>query len=173
MRTFSADEIAKILRSHGVPEFELADGLKVVQMATAGGLVWTIEVGTVRDGADIFLRDADPAMLNRISEILCTKIAPQFLNSREVLDEKLTPDSLLEKSEDVLDPMTPDNLKEVEDPAEGLDALVPDALREKKDDPNLEPDPTGLVPDWAREKKGPAKPTLEDELTPGWLRDEK
>jgi len=169
MRTFSADEIAKILRSHGVPEFELADGLKAVQMATSGGLVWTIH----RGDKEYQLRDAQAAELVELSEILWTKIAPQFLASREILDDKLTPDALLEKSEDVLDPMTPDNLKEVEDPAEGLDALVPDALREKKDDPNLEPDPTGLVPDWAREKKGPAKPSLEDDLTPDAFRDAK
>jgi len=153
-RTFNAGEIAKILRSHGVPEFELADGLKAVQMATAGGLVWTIEVGTVRDGADIFLRDADPAMLNRISEILWTKVSPQFLDSREILDDKLTPDVLLDNErEDVLDPMTPDALKDEVDPLEGtIEGMTPDALREKK---------------------GPAKPSLEDELTPDALRDEK
>ena len=39
--------------------------------------------------------------------------------------------------------------------------LTPDDLLEKPDDPDLEPDPTGLTPDWAREKKGAAE---EDEL---------
>jgi len=153
MRTFSADEIAKILRSHGVPEFDLADGLKAVQMASHSGLVWTIEVGTVRDGADIFLKDASSAMLNKISEILWAKIAPQFLSSHEILDPELTPESLIEKPED--------------------DDMTPLELREPEPDDSLEPDPTGLVPDWAREKKGPAKPSLEDDLTPDALRDEK
>jgi hypothetical protein len=48
--------------------------------------------------------------------------------------------------------LTPDALLEKPDPAKGLDALVPNALREKK---------------------RPAKPSLEDDLTPDALRDEK
>ncbi len=32
--------------------------------------------------------------------------------------------------------------------------LCPDDLKDKPDDPDLKPDPSGLVPDWAREKKG-------------------
>jgi hypothetical protein len=151
-RTFNADEIAKILRSQNGDEFDLADGLRAVRMANKSGLVWTIEVGDIRNGADIFLKDADPAMLNKISEILWTKVAPQFLSSQEILDPELTPENLIEKPED--------------------NDMTPLELREKPDDPTLEPDPTGLIPDYLRKKKGPAEPTLEDELTPDRLRSE-
>jgi len=153
MRTFSADEIAKILKSQNVGEIELADGLRAIQMATKNGLVWTLEVGDIRNGADIFLRDADAAMLSKISEILWTKIAPQFLSIHEILDPELTPENLIEKPED--------------------DDMTPLELRDPEPDKSLEPDPLGLIPDALREKKGPAEPTLEDLLTPDALRDAK
>jgi hypothetical protein len=155
-RVFSAGEIAKILSSQAGADLELdlGNGLKAIRSAMKDRPRFMMERDGKASGFGLnhYLEDADAAELAELSGILWEKVSPQFLDSLEILDEKLTPDALLEKSEDVLDPMTPDSLKEDEDLAEGLDALVPDALREKK---------------------GPAEPTLEDLLTPDRLRTEK
>jgi hypothetical protein len=172
-RTFSADEIARLLRSQVNEEnnysFDFGNGVLAVQMAPKSGLVFTIGRSGEK-GNPKFLNEQTTVELKELSEILWEKVAPQFLDSAEVLDDELTPSNLRDEPEDVLDPMTPDNLKEVEDPAEGLDRLVPDELRPKPDDPDLEPDPTGFIPDALREKKRPADLTLEDQLTPDMLR---
>jgi hypothetical protein len=74
---------------------------------------------------------------------------------RLCMRKEITDPAVVKKPDPALDLenlLTPDALLEKPDPAKGLDALVPDALREKK---------------------GLAKPSLEDDLTPDALRDEK
>ena len=85
------------------------------------------------------------------------------MNAKEKeLEKLLTPDELLEKPDDPLEGTpagnTPEGLRVVEDPAKGLDALVPDELKPRSDDPNLEDDPLGLTPDALRSKKPGADP---------------
>ena len=82
--------------------------------------------------------------------------------SKEI-EDLLTPDGMRDKADDAVvpdPPRKPDPAKTQKD----LDRLLcPDDLRDKPDDPDLKPDPTGLVPDWARERKGEDE---EDELKP-------
>lgn len=121
------------------------------------------------------IKNADEATLAELSDIITAKFGVPFVYPNTVEDD-LMPDALKEPSPDQakgLDAFVPDALREKPDPLEGMiGALTPDDLRPKENDPNLEPDPTELVPDWAREKKAPAKPTIEDDLTPNRLRTE-
>jgi hypothetical protein len=161
-RIFSTKKITRILGSqiHDADRdisIDLGNGLRAVMSASVYKALKAGERPDYKffletDGKEQReLEKATEEELAKISEFLWKNVAPQFLNSHEILDLEFTPDALLDNErEDVLDPMTPDELREKPDMAEGLDALVPDALREKPDDPNLEDDPLGLTPDSLR-----------------------
>jgi len=80
--------------------------------------------------------------------------------SKEVSD-LLDPDWAKSDAGGPLVPVTPRKPDPAKTQKELDRLLCPDDLRDKPDDPDLKPDPTGLVPDWAREKKGEDE---EDEL---------
>jgi hypothetical protein len=82
--------------------------------------------------------------------------------SKEV-EDLLTPDRMHDKADDSVVPSPPRKPDPAKTQKELERLLCPDDLRDKPDDPDLKPDPTGLVPDWAREKKGEDE---EDELKP-------
>jgi hypothetical protein len=128
-RTFSAAEIARLLKSHVDDDetFELGPELKAIKMAAHSGDVFQIErLGQVPH----FLRDAAATELAEISAALWDKLGPDFIGGQDV------------------DELTPDNLKDVLDTG---DPLVPDALRDKPEPDNLAPDPLGLTPDCLRD----------------------
>jgi hypothetical protein len=133
-RSFSADEIARLLKSQvgGDDEsFELKAGLRAVHMAAHSGLVFQIE----REGqTPHFLRDADAAELAEISGILWNRLGTQFVGQG---DDDLTPDALNDEP-DAGDPLIPDALRDVPDPLEGTpEGLTPDSLRDIIADPGL------------------------------------
>lgn len=164
-RIFTAKEISRILGSqiHDAEQdisIDLGGGLRAVPSAA---VYKALKAGEKPDynfflesegKEDRPIEQATQEELEKISDFIWRTIAPKFQDSREELDEKLTPDELKEKP----------------DEAEGEERLVPYDLREKKENPDLEPDPLGLTPDWARKKKDPAKPTAEDLLTPDDLK---
>ena len=129
-RTFTADEIARILNSlAGDDPFDLGGGLMAVRMASKDKILFTLE----RDGQEHPLKDAAAAELAAISAVLWEK------------GKAFIPD-------DPADELTPDDEKGKPDPlavtVEGL--LMPGELKKKPDPANLAPDPLGLCPNEAR-----------------------
>jgi hypothetical protein len=143
-RTFTADEIARLLKGQVQgPDFafDVSENFRIVQMASKDGLTFTIERGSIRNGADHWLKDATLAELAEISAILWTRFGDQFLSDHR-------------------DDLIPDWMKERPDPLAGTpQGLMPDYLR----DP--EPDPAEIT---RRAKMTPEERRI-DELKPDWL----
>ena len=112
-RTLTAGELARLFKSQiHEPDFtiDLGENFRVIQMAAKSGLVFEIE----RNGKAHLLADAGAAELAEISAILWAKYG-----------------SFIGPAADDLDFLTPDELKEKPDEAEGtIDELVPDELRD-------------------------------------------
>ena len=136
-RTLTAAELARLFKAQvREPDFaiDLGGGIRAVQMASHDGLHFSIERGTIRNGADKYLADLSLAELAEISEILWARFAP-FLP--DDLDEDLTPDTLKEEPDPVdLEPdplgLTPSLLREKKDPLAGTmeGLLTPKELRD-------------------------------------------
>ena len=146
-RVFTASEIARLLKGQVEgPDFVyvLGENFRAVQMASKDGLVFSIERGSIRNGADYYLKDASPAALAEISEILWTRLGPQFETSS--VEDILTPDELKEPVDDL--PVDESGLKpdwyrrlEKEEKDESVlsreEQLVPNHLRDIVADPAL------------------------------------
>ncbi len=185
-RTFTAAEITKILGN------EIQDADKDFSIDLGNGLRAEISAHNYKalkkgeqpdynfflntEGkSQRTLEQATQEELEKISAFIWEKIAPQFQDSSEALDELLMPDWQKEKTDSELEArrakMTPEERR--------VDDLMPDELRDKPDNPDLESDPSGLVPDWARQTKADAarkrriadgKATVEDLLMPESLK---